>query len=256
MKSLITICILISICFSSLSKGHCKDIQLTLCTGEWQPYTSEEMANYGLFTEIVSAVFKEMGVSPQYRFYPWRRCFMNVKNGYVFGAFPYSITEEREKDVLYSESIISSQNMLFYRVDKFPQGIVYNRLEDLKPYILGGVLGYYYEEIFKQANLTVSYLQTEEKILKLLYKNRIDFMPMNEQVGWHLIRKMYPQEIGEFATIPTPLSSGGLHLIVSKQYPDAEKLLKQFNTALRIVKNKPIYKLILNKNKSLSKQNQ
>ncbi len=248
MKNLIAVCILIlaSICLLPL-QGHSKNLQLTLATGEWQPYTSKEMTNYGKFTEILSAVFDEMGVDPQYRFYPWRRCFLNVKMGEVFGAFPYSITEERQKDVFYSESVVSSQNLLFYRIDKFPQGVVYEHLEDLKTYRLGGVIGYYYEEMFKQANLTVSYLPTEEKMLQLLYHKRIDFMPMNGQVGWHLIRKQHPTEIEKFATLSNPLSSEGLHLIISKKYPDAEKLLKQFNEALQIVKNKPIYQSILNR---------
>lgn len=248
MNNLITLCILASICLSPL-QGHSKNLQLTLATGEWQPYTSKEMTNYGIFTEIISAVFDEMGVDPQYRFYPWRRCFLNVKNGDNFGAFPYSITEERRKDVFFSESVVPSQNLLFYRIDKFPQGIVYEHLEDLQKYHLGGVMGYFYEEIFKKENLTVSYISTEEKMLKVLYNKRIDFMPMNGQVGWHLIRKQYPEEIEKFATLPKPLSSEGLHLIISKKYPDAEKLLKQFNKALQIVKNKPIYKSILNQNK-------
>ncbi len=253
MKSLITVCIMASICFAPI-KGYSEDLQLTLATGEWQPYTSKEMTNYGLFTEIISAAFKEMGVTPQYRFYPWRRCFMSVKQGDIFGAFPYVITEKRKKDVFYSEPIISSNNLFFYRIDKFPQGIVYDRLEDLKTYRLGGVIGYFYEEMFKQENLTVSYFSTEEKMLRLLYHKRIDLMPLNEQVGWHLIRKQYPQEIGKFATISKPLSSKGLHLIVSKKYPDAEKLLKQFNAALHTVKNTPLYKSILNANTQITRE--
>ncbi len=254
MKNLITVCIIASICFSPINV-HSEDLQLTLVTGEWQPYTSKEMTNHGQFTEIISAVFKEMGVSPQYRFYPWRRCFMNVKHGEVFGGFPYSITEERKKDVFYSESIIPSLNLLFYRIDKFPHGFAYDRLEDLKTYRLGGVIGYFYEEMFKQANLTVSYFAKEENMLKFLYHKSIDFMPMNEQVGWHLIRKQYPQEIQKFTTVSKPLRLQGLHLIVSKKYPDAEKLLKQFNAALYTVKNTPLYKSILNKNELTTKQN-
>ena len=43
---------------------------VTLITGEWTPYTSEKLENYGFFTEIVSEVCKEMGVVPKYEFYP------------------------------------------------------------------------------------------------------------------------------------------------------------------------------------------
>ena len=55
MNNLITLCILASICLSPL-QGHSKNLQLTLATGEWQPYTSKEMTNYGIFTEIIHLI--------------------------------------------------------------------------------------------------------------------------------------------------------------------------------------------------------
>jgi len=44
--------------------------EVVLATGEWPPYTSEHMKGYGIFTEIVAAVFSEMGVKPVYHFNP------------------------------------------------------------------------------------------------------------------------------------------------------------------------------------------
>jgi len=80
-----------------LISAHASADTVTLVTGEWVPYTSEKMEGYGFITEIVSEVFKEMGAEAEYKFYPWRRCYHLVKSGKVWGAFPYSHTEERQR---------------------------------------------------------------------------------------------------------------------------------------------------------------
>ncbi len=48
--------------------------KITLVTGEFPPYTSKTLEHRGFSTEIVSAVFQEMGKEVEYKFYPWRRC--------------------------------------------------------------------------------------------------------------------------------------------------------------------------------------
>ncbi|MCK5673052.1 MAG: transporter substrate-binding domain-containing protein, partial [Spirochaetales bacterium] len=88
--------------------------EIPMATGEWTPYTSESMEHYGFFTQIVTEVFKEMGVEYKYVFYPWRRCYDSVLNSSVWAAFPYSYTEERAQDVMFSDAIAYSSTKLFY----------------------------------------------------------------------------------------------------------------------------------------------
>ncbi len=207
---------------------------LELATGEWVPFTSAKLDNYGEFTKRVNIVFNEMGIEPAYHFYPWKRCYDSVIKGRVWAAFPYSYTKERSKKVWFSDILSCSKTVFFY----YEQGnsqkrYPFNHLEDLIPHKIGGVYGYFYEESFRDAGLKVLYSYKEINALGNLKMGRIDLMPMNDLVGWNLIKTHFPEEVNKFKTLAKPLNIVPLQLIISKEYPGAEKLLDHFNTALK-----------------------
>ena len=103
------------------------------------------------------------------------------------------------------------------------------------------------EEDFKQAGLNVSYTSDETSAFKKLAAGRVDFMPLNELVGWALIKKHFPDKVQDFGTLSKAHSIAELKLIVSKDYPNSQKLLTQFNETLKKVKTMEGYKGILTK---------
>ncbi len=207
---------------------------LPLATGEWVPWTSAGLENYGEFAERVTIVMKEMGMEPDYVFYPWRRCFDSVAKGRVWAAFPYSYTEERAKQVWYSDMLACSRTVFFYYDSGGPPvRYRFERLEDLKPYRIGGVTGYFYEEAFKAAGLQVDYANKEINSIEKLMVGRIDLVPVNERVGWDLIKTRFPDSFRNFHILEKPLSVKPLRLIVSRDYPGSKKLFDRFNQALQ-----------------------
>jgi polar amino acid transport system substrate-binding protein len=218
---------------------------LPLATGEWAPYSSEALEGYGFITEIVTEVFKEMSIEPRYAFQTWKRCYSLVVRGDVWAAFPYSYTEERAKEVLFSDTLGESTTRFFYYGQD--TSYTYSTLDDLKPYKIACVKGYFYEEAFTQAGLNVSYTADEASALKRLAAGRVDLMPLNELVGWGLIKELFPGEVDQFGTLETPYDTSELKLIVSKIYPDAQNYLQRFNAALQQVKTGDAYQHILEK---------
>ena len=207
---------------------------IKMATGEWIPFTSAGLDNYGEFTERVNIVFKEMGMEPEYIFYPWRRCFDSVVKGRVWAAFPYSYTKDRAKKVWYSDTLSCSRTVFFYYNRKNSScKYKFNSLEDLKAYKIGGITGYFYEEIFENAGLEIDYVNKEDYALEKLKMGRIDLVPFNELVGRHLIKTNFPYDVHMFKTLEKPLSINPLCLIVSKDYPDYKKILDRFNAALK-----------------------
>jgi polar amino acid transport system substrate-binding protein len=221
--------------------------EVILVTGEWAPYTSETMEGYGAFTEIVSVVFEEMGVTPRYVFYPWERAENEVREGRAFAAFPYMLTEERQQEFDFSGPALMTSSVFFYMTEKYPDGLVYEELEDLQGYKVGGVLGNWYEAPFKDAGLTVDWVSAEEQNFEKLYQGRIDILSAETLVGWTTVRTMYPDAVDEFATAEKPLNESPLHLMVSRNYPGAEDLLGQFDAALQAVKDSGAYQDVLAK---------
>jgi polar amino acid transport system substrate-binding protein len=208
---------------------------LPLATGEWVPYTSRRMEGYGTFTRRVDIVFQEMGIKPDYRFFPWQRCYDAVINGGVWAIFPYSYTEERARKVWFSEVLSCSKTLFFYY--DAGESITRNsvtRLEDLKSYRLGGVRGYFYEELFRKKGIAVDYVNKEINAIEKLKLGRIDIVPMNDRVGWNLITAHFPDDRKRFKTLALPLSVNSLRLMVSRDYPGSKEFLDRFNRALTL----------------------
>ena len=132
-----------------------------------------------------------------------------------------------------------SRSLLFtYQPPGKERKIVFNSLKDLAPYRLGGVSGYFYQEMFDQAGLNVEYVNTEFQGLEKLLYGRIDLFPVNDKVGWDIIRTRFPNQSDNFQTLPNPLSDNELSLIVSRKYPGSAELLRRFNEALRRCREK------------------
>ena len=217
-----------------VSPANVRSETVQLATNEWIPYTSAHLDGYGFFTKIVTDVLKDMGVEADYVFYPWRRCYESVLDGKVWAAFPYSYTESRASQVLYSDVIsFSISSLFYYKGTAGTKSYKFNSLDDLRNYAIGGVKGYFYEEKFIQAGLKVDYSPTEISAVEKLRLGRIELLPINKMVGWDLIKKNFPDDIDNFGTLEKPLSRNALHLIVSKRRPGARDLLNRFNIALK-----------------------
>ncbi len=205
-----------------------------LVTSDWSPYTSSTMPGHGFFTELVSAVFAEMGLTPSYSFYPWKRCRCNVACGKAWAAFPYTKTAERAAILDFSDSVSSSTTRFFYYGSD--KKYFYTSIADLKKYKIGGISGYFYKEIFAEEGIKVFYAPDEKSAFNMLREGRIDLLALNEMVGWHIINMNFEEEKDAFHTLPKALSNNSLRLMVSRSYPGTEILLQRFNEALAKVK--------------------
>lgn len=223
--------------------------EVILTTGDFPPYVFENAANQGPMPELIKAAFAEVGIETRIDFYPWLRAEDEVRQGRAFAAFPYRPTEERKKEFAFSDPLYVYTARFFYHVPAHPGGIPYESLEDLQGYKIGGGLGFWYEPLFTEAGLDVEYVASAQQNFQKLYLDRIDLTPEEENVGWYLLRTLYPDEVDDFATLETPLVEPGsvsdLRLMVSRSYPNAAQLLEQFNAGLTAIRANGTYEQIL-----------
>jgi len=220
--------------------------KVIVATGEWPPYSGQSMKNKGFVSEIVTEVIKLMNMDLEIKFYPWRRCYQNVVWDKVWAAFPYSYTEERAKEVAFSDDVAYSTTKFFYCLQPGQkQNFIYNDLTDLRQYKLGGVIGYYYEEQFKKAKLIVDYVAKEKMALEKLFLGRIQLLPLNEMVGWRLIKNTFPDNVNMFGSLEKPLDRKSMQLIVNKKNQNSMDLLKKFNEKLKIFIQSKQYQSII-----------
>ena len=221
--------------------------ELPFVTGEWPPYSSEQIDGYGVCTEIVSAIVQEMGMIPKYNFFPWRRAELMVQQGEAFGAFPYAPNPERQENFDFSEMLLQHKMVFFYNQQAMSQPPTWTTLADLRAYRIGGVMGNNYESAFTNAGLTVHYVNSEKLNVNLLYANRVDLILTDEAVGRYLIQQLYPAERDIFGVLAKSFKTGNSHLMISRAYPFAERLRVQFNEAFQRIKANGTYRAILTK---------
>jgi len=222
--------------------------KIVLLTGEWEPYTTEKSAHKGAFSEIVIAVYHEMRTDYKIKFYPWKRAEIMVGEGSAMAAFPYAVTDERQKTFLFSDPVMNSTSKLFYYKPSNKVKITdWKSYADLKAFRIGGVLGYFYEKEFTAAGLNVENVSSDEMNLKKLKAGRVDLIPGEELVSKLLIKKLFPTEQQYFIALDKPLKSSSLHLMFSKKNADSEENIKFFNNALKRIKANGKYKTIMTK---------
>ncbi len=233
------------ICFLPGFHAHASEVLLT--TSTYEPYVIEQTGEIsGLVPDIVCAAFHESNVNVVFRFQPWKRGEEKVASGEFYGTFPYLRTEQRSEKFEFSDPVINFFPKFFYKKSKFPNGLSWQNLKDLNVYVIGGVLGYWYEKSFKDAGLRVQYVTTDQQNIGKLMLGRIDLTLMDELVGWRLIRQAFPEQVDAFAVAGKPESSDAFRLMISRSYPNAKELTETFNAGLQIILKNGKYAEILN----------
>ena len=237
--------LILSICLIGCASIARSEPVLIIVTGELPPYVSGQPGE-SFLTDLFPAIAKEMGVTFEFKFFPWKRCELYVADLKAWAAIPYVPTPEREQQFDFSEPLYSKKTKFFYySPDGKQKNIAYEKLTELKNYRIGGIRGYFYESMFLEAGLQVKYVTEEEQNFKKLQAGRVDLIPALDTLGWHMISKLFPpEEQKNFFTLEKPLHVGANYLMTSKHYPDGQKLLAQFNAALKKVQENGIYQHI------------
>ncbi len=218
---------------------------ITLVTGDFAPYSGKMLSQGGMTTEIIVKAFEEVGYTAEIKFLPWKRGFNLTQNHKYFGTFPYVADDERKKEFLFSEPIYKAKVYFFVLSDS---NIKYEKDEDLKGLKTCVPLGYStlgIQRFLDRKILTISVQPIDDaacfKVIKL---GRAQLYEVNEITGWDVIKKTFGTT-KEFRTIGKPLQVHNYYIIVNKTYPNGKKLLEQFSKGLKLLKQKGIYKKIV-----------
>ena len=211
--------------------------QITLANGEWPPYLSEKLPYYGGLSRVVTEAFASQGIRVDYRFYPWRRAFVEAEQGAVDGSVLWTSTPERQASFLFSDPVFTTEDVLFFRK---AQPVHWQHLSDLAGIVLGGTIGYTYGDEFgrleREGVLHVERIANEEINFQKLLIGRIGAFPMDREVGTYMLSHS-PHNLGEQIDFdPKVILSAPLYLIVSKNTPDGPELIRRFNTGLAELK--------------------
>lgn len=216
----------------------------TLTTSDWMPFVDVNDPQNGVINQIIHAAFEKMDANYSVIQHPWKRGYLMTERALIDATYPYVKNQEREQKMLFSDPIYVSKQAFFYADPQMASADI-STTELLKQYRICGVLGYWYENILMQEKYQVIFTADEKSSFTSLASGYCDFAMNNEVVGHHLIRNKLPALKGLIGSKPgvhlDPKRNNFLYLITSKKHPRGYRFLKEFNRALKTIKQNGTY---------------
>ena len=220
---------------------------IRLVTGdEYAPFTGQALPNGGMLTELVQQVLRQAGHQPTLTWLPWKRGYQAVLKGQFDATYPYLPTPERKEDYLFSAVLYETTQRLFSSAG---QALEPKDLQQLAGKRMCLPLGWQPPPSFATL-LAAGQLQRHEPqdlttCARLIDMGRDDFFVADSLLGQRAIHHsgLAPERFRESQGV---VGSNTLHFLVPRQRPGAQKLIDEFDRALRQLQENGEYARILN----------
>jgi len=214
--------------------GYCTTKHIRFATVPWPPYYGPKLLNQGYVTEITKTALARVGYTMEVDFVPWKRALHDAYNGYYSGVLGLYYSDDRAEWMAFSEPIASVQLVFF---EKRGRNIHWDKLTDLKPYIIGTEQGFVYTDEFDNANfLKKEPVRNAELNLKKLLDNRIDLVAASRNVFLHWMNTKFPDKVKQIEVVPKQISENKIYNGFPKNDPSHEIYVRDFNKGYQMIK--------------------
>jgi len=229
---------LITFIFGSIVCLELSAETITIGNDNWKPYQGEDFKHGGILPHIVTQAFALEAIDVDNRWVPWKRVMTYVESGRWDVVNSVIKSQERDRFLLYSDSIMTYEPYLFHLKSN---PLAFNKMSDLSGKIVGTKRGYYYGERFKDA-VTTRQISLEEEThhkqnFKKLLAGRIHLVIIDKEAAFNLLQKQFTKsELNAITFHPVPVQRLDIHLGISKSIESGQQLVKSFNRGLKVLK--------------------
>ncbi len=184
-------------------------------------------AKEGLMTDIVREAFLTQSYRVNFTLIPMARIAWSITESdsdAAIGSIHWFRGQPTLDQVVFSTIYYTGMHF-FYRKAQFPNEIIYNQLSELKHYNIGYIQSGSMLNILNDAGIKPELVKDLATNTKKLKNERIDMFVATELGGWGAIRKLYPNQMDQFAMTTRPI----LDIIGSGDivFPKKNKALKK-----------------------------
>ncbi|MCP4671831.1 MAG: transporter substrate-binding domain-containing protein [Desulfobacula sp.] len=245
MKKLLVIYFLLVV--SLLASGAMARDSIRISTGEWAPYISESLQEYGVVSQIVSEAFRLENIKVEYGFFPWGRSMAAAERGIWDATSVWYYHEDREKLFFMSDPVFAIEEVFFHLKDVNFQ---WDDWSDLQGLSIGGTRAYTVTKILEdkqeEGGFQLEIVPTDEANFRKLLLERIDLFPLTKTVAFVLLKKKFSsKEIRRITFHPKSVNFGELYLLFSKKDPEAHDMRRRFNRGLQKLKASGRYEQLM-----------
>lgn len=215
----------------------------------WPPYVDGvlgEDASGGVAVEIVERLFARIAdAEVRFPLIPWKRALREVEEGHSDGIPILLKTTERESYMVFSEALITGENLIWYSDVHNAAAFEWQGIEDLQRYRIGVTRGYSNGDLvdssIEQGKLKVVLAPNVQQLFAMLANGRVDIVMANDVVGYSLARN-YPRAAIKPAR--KAVLSEVFHIGISKKSA-ARELLPEINAAIKAMHEEGVIERIL-----------
>lgn len=221
--------------------------KIAIGVSEYPPLFVRAQLFGGGMGRILKEAFASEGYAVEFHWVPWNRAYTEVRNG-VYDATPcWSKNAEREKEVLFSNSLYQTYHV-FYHLKSTP--LHWENLGDLKGKIIGVTRGYNYGEEFdlavKAKKISIELADSDELNFRKLVAGRIQIFVVNKITGAFIARsvltKTQLQSIAYDVKRATPPADS---FVLFSNSERGKKLKAAFDVGLEKLKSSGLYRKYL-----------
>lgn len=234
-----------------------------LTASNYEPFTDLDWPGQGMFTELVNASMESTPDQVTYSISwhnDWGDHFdlltsQTYDMGFAWREPPCDLMPDnvRCKNFHFSDPLVEVPMMLFVRAER---GLKYETDADIIGMRICRPDGYLSfdldrqgREWLKRGEVTLVRAEDEPGCYEKLLAGEVDAVSLNVFLGAQVIEEMGLR--GTVVPLEKPISSSGLHLIISKRHWRATTFLYRFNAGLTALKESERYTDIVNKHMSI-----
>lgn len=188
-----------------LSAQGLREVSIAWEEGEKPPYLMLDDQNhpFGIAVEMLEEIFKQNRITPKHQILPWKRCLIKVGRKEVDIVPNASFKMERAAYAYYSNPFYQTHLVLIYKKNRFREVPDIKSVEDLKPYNVGGVLGFNYSQYEHKIQMDTG-SKKRELLIRKLQNDRVDFAVLQKEVILSLAKKG-KVDLSGLAMLPDPV---------------------------------------------------
>ncbi len=236
----------LSLLFMATAKADASPLRIV--AGEYPPFASEAIDDYGPISRIIARASKEAGFEVEFEFRPWKRGLEEARLGRYAASSYWYYSEDREQDFIHVGPLSEERIVFFHRKNLDVPS--WSSLADLGHFTIGATNGFTYTEAFWEAaendTLNVEIAADDPTNLKKLVAGRVDLIVIEQTLAWHLISEMFGEQQKEKLTVlERPLRVAPSFLLVSRKIPNADAIAASIQSGLETIRQQGLVDQLL-----------
>ncbi len=180
--------------------------KIVMAVGEYAPYISESLPEYGFVAAIVKESYANVGVEVEFEFYPWSRAMQMAQDSVVVGSFPWTMNEERSEFFNITTKFVSEKTSFIYLEGNSNMPADFNSADSLKNARVTAVQDYSYVALLEEQEIKFDISNNEKEAIAKMMADRVDTFPTNPLVAMEIIKSDFPDRAKDVKFLKTPLA--------------------------------------------------